>query len=166
MKGRTLVDIQNDLLNQKYSLPELVQSYLDNIEDSKKLNIYVNVFEKEALERARLIQNKINNPDEQQGKLFGAVISIKDVICYKNHPVTAGSKILEGFESLFDATAVKKLLLEDAIIIGSTNCDEFAMGSSNENSYYGPTLMRIIQIIFLEVAVEAQLFQFKLTPVS
>jgi aspartyl-tRNA(Asn)/glutamyl-tRNA(Gln) amidotransferase subunit A len=67
------------------------------------------------------------------------VISIKDVICYQGHSVTAGSKILEGFKSLFSATAVERLLAEDAIIIGRTNCDEFAMGSTNETSIYGPT---------------------------
>ena len=70
--------------------------------------------------------------------MFGAVVSIKDVICYQGHTVTAGSKILEGFQSLFSATAVERLLAEDAIIIGRTNCDEFAMGSTNETSYYGP----------------------------
>jgi aspartyl-tRNA(Asn)/glutamyl-tRNA(Gln) amidotransferase subunit A len=65
------------------------------------------------------------------------VVSIKDVICYKDHTVTAGSKILSGFKSLYSSTAVIRLLAEDAILIGSTNCDEFAMGSTNETSYYG-----------------------------
>jgi aspartyl-tRNA(Asn)/glutamyl-tRNA(Gln) amidotransferase subunit A len=65
------------------------------------------------------------------------VVSIKDVICYKDHTVTAGSKILSGFKSLYSSTAVDRLLVEDAILIGSTNCDEFAMGSTNETSYYG-----------------------------
>ncbi len=74
------------------------------------------------------------------GKLHGVVVAIKDVICYKGHKVTAASKILEGFESVYNATAVQKLLDEDAIIIGSCNCDEFAMGSSNENSAYGNVL--------------------------
>ena len=72
------------------------------------------------------------------GKLFGAVLSIKDVICYEGHQVTAASKMLEGFTSLFSATAVERLLAEDAIIIGRVNCDEFAMGSTNETSFYGP----------------------------
>ncbi len=73
------------------------------------------------------------------GKLFGLVISIKDVICYRGHSVTAGSKILQGFQSLYSSTAVERLLEEDAIIIGRVNCDEFAMGSTTENSFYGPT---------------------------
>jgi len=66
------------------------------------------------------------------------VVALKDNICYKDHKVSASSKILEGFESLFSATVVERLLAEDAIIIGRTNCDEFAMGSGNENSAFGP----------------------------
>ena len=68
------------------------------------------------------------------GRLHGVIIGIKDVICFKNHPVTAGSHILDGFHSLYHATAVERLLNEGAIIIGHLNCDEFAMGSSNENA--------------------------------
>ncbi len=71
------------------------------------------------------------------GKLHGVVIAIKDVLCYKDHPLTASSRILEGFDPLYNATAVEWLLQEGAIIIGHLNCDEFAMGSSNENSAYG-----------------------------
>ena len=92
----------------------------------------------EALQAAKLIDTKIKN--NTAGKLAGAVIAIKDVLCYKNHSVTCSSKILGGFESLYTATAVQKLIDEDAIIIGRTNCDEFAMGSSNENSFYGNVL--------------------------
>jgi len=72
--------------------------------------------------------------------LAGMVIGIKDNLCYEGHKVSAASKILEGFESLFTGTAVQRLLDEDAIIIGRLNCDEFAMGSSNENSAFGPVL--------------------------
>ena len=74
------------------------------------------------------------------GKLHGVVIGIKDVIAYKDHPLTASSGILKGFTSLYSATAVEKLLAEEAIIIGNSNCDEFAMGSTNENSVYGKVL--------------------------
>ncbi|CAF5141917.1 unnamed protein product, partial [Rotaria sp. Silwood1] len=69
--------------------------------------------------------------------LHGVVVSIKDVICYKGHQVTAASKILENYTAVYNATAVEKLLQEGAIIIGRNNCDEFAMGSSSENSFYG-----------------------------
>ncbi len=68
------------------------------------------------------------------------VISIKDVIAFKDHPLQAASDILSGYQSSFNATAVDRLLDAGAIIIGSNNCDEFAMGSSNENSAYGPVL--------------------------
>ncbi|HXP52674.1 MAG TPA: Asp-tRNA(Asn)/Glu-tRNA(Gln) amidotransferase subunit GatA, partial [Bacteroidia bacterium] len=74
------------------------------------------------------------------GKLAGMVIGIKDNLCYKGHKVSASSKILEGFESLYTATVVERLIAEDAIIIGRCNCDEFAMGSSNEKSAYGKVL--------------------------
>ena len=72
------------------------------------------------------------------GRLWGAVFSIKDVISYEGHLLSAGSKMLQGYRALFSATAVERLLEEDAIIIGRVNCDEFAMGSDNETSYYGP----------------------------
>ena len=96
------------------------------------------MYDSEARQQAEIIDEKIKS-NKTLGKLFGAVISIKDVICYKDHKLTAASKILENFESKFTATALQRLLDEDAIVIGRTNCDEFAMGSSNENSVYGPT---------------------------
>ena len=135
---RTLQAIQQSIFNNQQTCVQLVKDYLAEIEKSSELNIYVEVFEKEALERADFLDKKYQENPDSVGKLFGAVISIKDVLCYKNHKVTAASKILNGFESLFSATAVKRILEEDAIIIGRVNCDEFAMGSTNENSAYGP----------------------------
>ena len=116
----------------------LVEYYLGRIEEQRELNIYVEVFAEEALAKAHELDER-RSKGETLGRLAGMVTSIKDVICYEGHGVTAGSKILEGFESLFSATAVERLLAEDAIIIGRTNCDEFAMGSTNETSIYGPT---------------------------
>ena len=136
---KTLSVIREEISSGKISLTSLTESYLKKIDLSADLNIYVNVFREEAIKRARVLDMKFQAEPDKVGKLFGAVVSIKDVICYKGHPVTAASKILSGFESLFSSTAVERLLEEDAIIIGSTNCDEFAMGSSNENSIYGPT---------------------------
>ncbi len=118
---------------------QIVNHYLTKIEESRHLNIYIEVFEEEAKKRAIELDQKLQNDPDSIGKLFGVVISIKDVICYEDHKVTAGSKILNGFTSLFSATAVERLLAEDAIIIGRVNCDEFAMGSTNETSCYGPT---------------------------
>ena len=77
------------------------------------------------------------------GKLAGLVIALKDNICYKGHKVSASSKILAGFTSIYSATVTERLLKEDAIIIGRCNCDEFAMGSSNENSAFGNVLNAI-----------------------
>ena len=74
------------------------------------------------------------------GKLHGVVIGIKRFICYKDHKLSASSNILKGFISIYSATAVERLLAEEAIIIGNFNCDEFAMGSTNENSAYGKVL--------------------------
>ncbi len=116
----------------------LVEYYLGRIDEQQELNIYVEVFAEEALAKAQELDDR-RAKGEPLGRLAGMVASIKDVICYEGHEVTAGSKILEGFESLFSATAVERLLAEDAIIIGRTNCDEFAMGSTNETSIYGPT---------------------------
>nr|WP_271711583.1 Asp-tRNA(Asn)/Glu-tRNA(Gln) amidotransferase subunit GatA [Marinigracilibium pacificum] len=120
---------------------EQVKHYLSSINKQKHLNAFVEVFEEEALHQAGLIDEKIKSGNA--GKLAGVVVGIKDVLAYKNHKLTCGSKILEGFNSLYTATAVQRLIDEDAIIIGTLNCDEFAMGSSNETSVYGPTLNAI-----------------------
>ena len=135
---RSLENLQVDLLNKKISCAQLVDFYLQRIESFKALNAFVEVFENSAIEKAKQIDKKIEK-GESLGKVFGMVIGIKDNICYKDHKVTAGSKILDNYTSIYSATVVEKLLEEDAIIIGRTNCDEFAMGSSNENSFYGPT---------------------------
>ncbi len=134
----TLTQVQDAIQSGTSTLVDLVEYYLHKIEENRALNIYVEVFAEEALEKARQLDQKYRDTPAQVGRLFGAIVSIKDVICYQGHTVTAGSKILSGFQSLFSATAVERLLAEDAIIIGRTNCDEFAMGSTNETSYYGP----------------------------
>ena len=132
--------LQDNLLSGTTTCESTVQAYLEKIEVSKHLNIYVEVFDQGALDIAKALDQKIKSSPDQLGKLFGLVVSIKDVLCYEGHEVTAGSKILGSFKSSYSATAVQRLLDEDAIIIGRTNCDEFAMGSSNENSAFGNTL--------------------------
>ena len=116
----------------------MVHSYLANIENLKQLNAFVEVYADEAIQAAKALDIKIKQNPTALGRLFGCFISVKDLIVQKGHKVTAGSKILEGFVSQFDATCIAALLAEDAIIIGRTNCDEFGMGSANTNSYYGP----------------------------
>ncbi len=107
-------------------------------EANKDLNAFLEVFNKSALEQAARVDAKRATGDS--GALAGLLISIKDNICYKDHRVGASSRILEGFTSLYSATVVERLIAADAVIIGRTNCDEFAMGSSNENSAYGNVL--------------------------
>jgi aspartyl-tRNA(Asn)/glutamyl-tRNA(Gln) amidotransferase subunit A len=111
---------------------------LSKIDEKEHLNVFLSVYAEESLLRATEIDQKIKNGTA--GKLAGLVVGLKDVLCYDQHPLQAGSKILTGFKSQFNATVVQRLLDEDAIIIGRQNCDEFAMGSSNENSAFGPVL--------------------------
>ena len=118
------------------SCAEVVHHYLSRIEKSKHLNAFVHVFAEEAIQKASALDER-RKAGNAIGKLHGVVIAIKDVICYKGHPLTAASGILKNFTSLYSATAIEKLLQEEAIIIGVCNCDEFAMGSANENSVYG-----------------------------
>ncbi len=127
---------------QATSCTAAVTHYLAQIEEHKNLNAYVAVYAKEAVEKAAQLDKK-RMEGEPLKALHGVVIAIKDVMAYKNHRLTAASKILENFESIYSATAIEKLEAADAIIIGNCNCDEFAMGSSNENSYYGPVLNAI-----------------------
>lgn len=128
-----------DLLNGSVTCTEAVQHFLLAIESRRHLNAYTQVFAEEALKKAAALDQS-RKEGKSLGKLHGVVISIKDVISYKQHAVSAGSKILQNFNAVYNATAVERLLAEDAIIIGVTNCDEFAMGSTNENSAYGKVL--------------------------
>jgi aspartyl-tRNA(Asn)/glutamyl-tRNA(Gln) amidotransferase subunit A len=131
-------EIQNDLQRGSISCHDLVRHYISNIRQKAHLNVFLSVYEEEALSQASTIDQKIKTGTA--GKLAGLVVGLKDVLAYKDHPLQASSKILNGFISQYNATAVQRLLDEDAIIIGRQNCDEFAMGSSNENSAFGPVL--------------------------
>lgn len=128
-----------DLLNGSVTCTDAVQHFLLAIESRRNLNAYTQVFADEALQKAAALDQS-RKEGKSMGKLHGVVISIKDVISYNQHAVSAGSKILQHFNAVYNATAVERLLAEDAIIIGVTNCDEFAMGSTNENSAYGKVL--------------------------
>ena len=130
--------LQADLKAGKTNCITLVEEAIALISQKKHLNAFLEVFEDSAKELAKKTDEKIKAGTA--GKLAGVIVGLKDNICYKGHKVSASSKILEGFESLYSATVVERLLGEDAIIIGRLNCDEFAMGSSNENSAYGNVL--------------------------
>ena len=131
----TFAEVKSALSGGK-TVTDILENYLQKIEERASINAFIEVFEDSAREQALRVDEKIKTGTA--GKLAGMVIGLKDNLCYKGHKVTASSKILEGFESLFTATSVQRLLDEDAIIIGRLNCDEFAMGSSNETSFYGP----------------------------
>ena len=134
----SLEEVRADLLSSQTTLVALVNYYLQRIETYQHLNVFLHVYADEALKRAEEIDAKLKAGTA--GKLAGMVISIKDMICYKDHPVSASSKILKGFTSIYSSTVVERILAQDAIIIGHVNCDEFAMGASNETSHYGNVL--------------------------
>lgn len=134
----SLEEVRADLLSSQTTLVALVNYYLQRIETYQHLNVFLHIYADEALKRAEEIDAKLKAG--KAGKLAGMVISIKDMICYKDHPVSASSKILKGFKSIYSSTVVERILAEDAIIIGHVNCDEFAMGASNETSHYGNVL--------------------------
>ena len=127
------------LQDNKTSCNSVVNFYLQQIENNKQLNAFVEVYAAEALAKAALLDAE-RSAGKPMKKLHGVVIAIKDVICYKAHKVSAASLVLNNFTSLYTATALQLLIDEDAIIIGNCNCDEFAMGSTNENSVYGKVL--------------------------
>jgi len=132
----SLNEIKSGLQSGNITVEALVKDYLRQVELNARLNAFNEVFKDEALERARDIDHRLKRGTV--GKLAGMVIAIKDNICYKGHKVTASSKILKDFTSIYSSTVVERLLAEDAIIIGRCNCDEFGMGATNENSYFGP----------------------------
>jgi aspartyl-tRNA(Asn)/glutamyl-tRNA(Gln) amidotransferase subunit A len=131
-------EIKKSLEKKEADCKAIVNHYLQNIKTKAHLNAFVEVYEESALKQAELVDQKI--AEGKAGKLAGMVIGIKDVLCYTGHESNASSKILKDFESQFTTTAIQRLLDEDAIIIGRLNCDEFGMGSSNENSAHGKVL--------------------------
>lgn len=119
------------LLSGQATCVQTVAHYLSAISQNS-LNAFIEVYADEALERATQL-----DASAVKGKLHGVVVGLKDNICYKDHIASAGSRMLKDFRSVYSATAVERLLKEGAIIIGRQNCDEFGMGSTNENSFYG-----------------------------
>ena len=140
-KYRSFDEIQFALKNGESDCRSIVTYYLQNIQTKAHLNAFVEVYAHSALEKAAEVDLKIANGTA--GKLAGMVIGIKDILNYEGHACTAGSKILEGYIAHYTATAVQRLLDEDAIIIGRLNCDEFGMGSSNEHSIHGKVFQEL-----------------------
>lgn len=119
----------------KLSLIDNIKGSLQKVEELSYLNIFLSVFSEDALTKAEIIEKKILSGTH--GKLAGMSFGIKDVLSLAGQKMTCASKILSNFEPIYTATAVQRLIDEDAIILGKVNCDEFAMGSSNENSAFG-----------------------------
>lgn len=118
------------------TVTDMVRNALAAAQEKAHLNIFLELFEESALAQAAKVDAKI--AAGKAGELAGAIVSIKDNLCYAGHRVSASSRMLEGYVSPHSATVVERLLAADAVIIGRTNCDEFAMGSSNESSAFGP----------------------------
>ncbi len=137
MPYQTFADARRALDNDETSCEELVSSFLTAIEaGNQRLNVYTYVDDEGARAHARRLDEA-----RAQGRdlpLAGLVLAVKDVLCIKDWKVTCASRILSNFTSLYDATALARLREAGAVFIGKTNCDQFAMGSSNENSYFGP----------------------------
>jgi len=123
------------LTKREISCKELYEKYLQRIDKGAHLNAFISVFAEKGRKRADEIDRKLASG--KAGKLAGMVLGVKDLIAVRNELTTCGSKILSNFVSPYDATVIRKLLAEDVIIIGKMNMDEFAMGSSNENSFFG-----------------------------
>ncbi|WP_246168764.1 Asp-tRNA(Asn)/Glu-tRNA(Gln) amidotransferase subunit GatA [Rudanella paleaurantiibacter] len=129
--------VQADLRAGTITCRQLVDGYLARIEENRHLNVFTEVYAEEARQRADDLDRRWA-ANEPVGRLAGMVIGLKDVLSHAGHGLQAGSHMLDGFVAQFTATAVQRLLDEDAIVIGRQNCDEFAMGSSNETSAFGP----------------------------
>lgn len=132
----SLSEVRNELTAGTTSCRQLVEYYLDNIERQRHLNAFLEVWSDEARAQADAVDAKL--AAGTAGPLAGMVIGLKDVLAYAGHSLQSSSLMLDGFKSLFTGTAVQRLLDADAILIGRQNCDEFAMGGSNETSYFGP----------------------------
>lgn len=133
----TIKDYHNNLQSGQTTVVEAVRFFVETALSGASLNAWLNIYEDEALATAKKLDEHIAI-GEPLRPLHGVVVGLKDVIAYKHHPLSAASKMLENFHSIFDATVVEKLQQAGAVILGRQNCDEFAMGSSNENSAYGP----------------------------
>ena len=135
----TIKEASSLIKQKKLSPVELTESILDRIRDKdEKLNTYITVLSEKALESANKAEEEISSGN-YLGPLHGIPLGLKDIFVTKDITTTCGSKMLENFIPPYDATVTKKLLDSGAVIVGKNNMDEFAMGSSTETSYFGPT---------------------------
>lgn len=130
--NKSITEIHELLKNKKIKPIDLVEEAFENIESHKEQNAYITLNKEEALKQAKELEDK-----EVDNILFGLPIAIKDNICTNGLKTTCGSHILENFVPIYDATVIEKIKAKNMIIIGKTNMDEFAMGSSSRTSYFG-----------------------------
>ena len=138
----TISQVREGLKKKEFSIKELLSSCLEQIKKlNPKLNAFITICEKEVLKKAEEADKKIRNSQSviRNLPLLGIPIAAKDLFCTKGIKTTAGSKVLENYIPVYDATVIRKLKEAGAIIIGKTNCDAWAHGSSGENSDFGPT---------------------------
>ena len=128
-----LFELVEKIKKKEISSKEVTKAFIDRSQKSKKLNSYITENFENALQKAKQFDEK---PDFNK-KLPGIPLAVKDLFCTKNIRTTAGSKILENFIPTYESTVTQNILNEGGIIIGKLNCDEFAMGSSNETSFFG-----------------------------
>ncbi len=128
-----LVELVDKIKKKELSSAEVTIAFINRSQKSNKLNAYISENYENAIKKAKIFDQK---PDFKK-KLPGIPIAVKDLFCTKNIKTTAGSKILENFIPTYESTVTQNILDEGGIIIGKLNCDEFAMGSSNETSYFG-----------------------------
>lgn len=133
-----ILSIRNDFINGKIDLISFYEDVIKVVEEKKNLNIFIDFSEEKIRERVKFLNGKLKN-GEKLGSLFGISVSVKDNILVKGYKNTCGSKMLENFEPIYNATIIDRLLEEDAVILGKVNMDEFAMGGSSETSYFGVT---------------------------
>ncbi|MEC8996705.1 MAG: Asp-tRNA(Asn)/Glu-tRNA(Gln) amidotransferase subunit GatA [Pseudomonadota bacterium] len=136
MHEKTITELSKDLAEKKFSSLELTEHFINRIKKyDTKLNSFITITEEHAINQAKKIDSEIAK--NKLRPLSGIPIAQKDIFCMKNIKTTCGSKMLENFISPYDSTVVKKLNDAGSIVLGKTNMDEFAMGSSNETSYFG-----------------------------
>ena len=138
MIGETAVALREQLNAGTISAEELARTYLDRASKLERLNVLVHLDAENVLNQARAVDAK-RRAGAPLGPLAGIPVAIKDVLCVDGEPTTCGSRMLKNFRPPYDATAIARLKAADAVLFGKTNMDEFAMGSSTENSAYGPT---------------------------
>lgn len=139
IRSFTAVELGRKIADKEITSVEATKAYLEQIKNTEKdVNAYITVMEEKALERAEFIDKKIAD-GEVWSKLMGVPMAIKDVLCMKETLTSCGSKILGNFYPTYTSTAVQNLLDAGVVVLGKTNMDEFAMGSTTESSYFGAT---------------------------